>query len=196
MTIGMGILWGGLLGAPVLAYLVQRFGRPQNHTLLPLSFAVLAVVALAWAVGLRFTSPLANLMALALAYTAYAFLAWEGWGIGDKRIGLRMILKFVTVLPIVFGYFMATIGLLGLSFLFGDFTGKPGHAETLAPGIGCEIRTQSGGPSWGTTAVSVHRELTPFLRWERAHQRLSEEEAVYRRASDLCRDAYTKWQNS
>lgn len=110
MTIGMGILWGGLLGTPVLAYLAHRFGRPQHHKLLPLSFAVLAVVALAWAVGLRFTSPLANLMALALAYTAYAFLAWESWGIGDKHIGLRMILKFVTALPIVFGYFMATFG--------------------------------------------------------------------------------------
>jgi hypothetical protein len=196
MTIGMGILWGGLFGAPVLAYLAQRFGRSQHHKLLPLSFAVLAVVALAWAVGLRFTSPLANLMALALAYTAYAFLAWEGWGIGDKRIGLRMILKFVTALPIVFGYFMATFGFPLLLFIsFGLDDGNK-HTEILEPGIGCEIRTQSGGPSWGTTVVSVHRELTPFLRWERAHQRLSEEEAVYRRASDLCRDAYTKWQNS
>lgn len=195
MTIGMGILWGGLLGTPVLAYLVHRFGRPQHHKLLPLSFAVLAVVALAWAVGLRFTSPLANLMALVLAYTAYAFLAWEGWGIGDKRIGLRMILKFVTALPIVFGYFMATFGFPLLLFISFGLNDGNKHTEILEPGIGCEIRTQSGGPSWGTTVVSVHRELTPFLRWERAHQRLSEEEAVYRRASDLCRDAYTKWRN-
>ncbi len=196
MTIGMGILWGGLIGAPVAGFLINSFWQGERRTTIMAAVSVLALIGLAFVAGLRFTSPLLNLSALVLGYTAYALLTVDGWGVSHKRFILRSLATTITALPIIFGYFMATIGFLGLLFLFSDFTGKPGHAETLAPGIGCEIRTQSGGPSWGTTVVSVHRELSPFFRWERVQQRLSEEEAVYRRASDLCRDAYTKWQNS
>jgi hypothetical protein len=195
MTIGMGILWGGLFGAPVAGLLINSFWQGERRTMLISAVAIITLISLTFFIGLRFTWPILNISTLLLAYTAYALLTVDGWGISHKRFILRALATTITALPIVFGYFLATIGFLGLLFLFGDFTGRPGHAETLAPGIGCEIRTQSGGPSWGTTVVSVHSELTPFLRVERVQQRLSEEDAAFQHPSDLCRGAYETWRN-
>lgn len=193
MDIGMGILWGGLVGAPVAGFLTNSLWQGERRTTIVMAVSVLALIGLAFITGLRFTSPVLNLSALVLAYTAYAFLTVDGWGISHKRYILRVLATSITTLPILFGYFLATIGFLGLLFMFSDFTGEPHHAETLAPGIGCEIRRNDGGPSDGVQHISVHRDLTPFIRWELFHQSVDENYDFNSTGTELCRSAYDTW---
>ncbi|MFP1133258.1 hypothetical protein [Asticcacaulis sp. W401b] len=79
MDIGMGILWGGLIGAPVAGFLLNSLWQGERRTAIIAAVSVLTLIGLAFAAGLRFTSPLLNLATLVIGYSAYAFLTVDGW---------------------------------------------------------------------------------------------------------------------
>lgn len=191
MNLGMGVLWAGLVGAPLVGFLFRTHWQGQRRTALFSAASVIFLIGIIFVLGLRFTHPILNICALTLGYTAYAFLVVDGWGISHKAWIIRTLVTTITALPILFGYFLATIGFLALLFIFHDFTGGPRYSEQLAPGIGCEVRLNDGGPSWGTIHVSLHRDVLPFLRWERFHEAIPEEgTGSY---STLCQSAYETW---
>jgi hypothetical protein len=122
------------------------------------------LVILAVALGVRFISLTANIATLAISYAAYVVLVLSLSSRIRSPIAGRLVLA-VTLIPVAFGYFLGTIGALGLLFSVGEFEG-PTSATRLAPGLVC-VRTEGGGPSGGYT-LRVHREwsLAPFLHRE------------------------------
>lgn len=163
------LAWILLLAAPVAALALQAAidwgpARVERTVVKPLSLsacAVLGVVTLASFSGVRFVSLTANLWALGAAYFAYCLLVF---GIG--RLPLSAILRntavSIGVLPIAFGYFLGTVGLLGVMFIVGAYS-SPSTETRLARNLVC-TRTEGGGPSGGYE-LHIHREwpLAPVL---------------------------------
>ncbi|USQ94251.1 hypothetical protein [Caulobacter sp. RL271] len=156
------LVWILLLAAPVAALalrtLINRLpARSQEAAAKPLSLVLgvfLVVVILANLAGIRFVPLIANIWTLAAAYFAYCFLAF---GIGRLPLpGLvRSLALVVSALPIAFGYFLGSVGLLGLMFMVGSYA-NPSKETRLATDLVC-TRIDGGGPSGGY-ALHVHRE--------------------------------------
>lgn len=156
------LAWILLLIAPVAALVLQASidrlpSRHQGPTARFLSIvlsALLAVVILATLAGVRFVPLMANILSLGAGYFAYCFLAF---GIGRLRLPgmVRSSALIVGALPIAFGYFLGSIGLLGLMFMVGSYA-NPSKETQLAANLVC-TRIEGGGPSGGY-ALHVHRE--------------------------------------
>jgi hypothetical protein len=163
------LVWILLLAAPVAALglqaLIDRLparGQGSAAKLLSLILgAFLVVVILANLAGIRFVPLIANIWTLAAAYLAYCFLAF---GVGRLPLPgmVRSTALIVGVLPIAFGYFLGSVGLLGLMFMVGSYA-NPSKETRLATDLVC-TRIDGGGPSGGY-ALHVHREwpLLPLL---------------------------------
>lgn len=163
------LAWILLLATPVAALTLQALidrlpARHQGSTARFLSIALgalLTVVILANLAGIRFVPLMANIWTLATAYFAYCFLAF---GIG--RLPLRGMARpsamIAGALPIAFGYFMSSVGALGLLFMVGSYA-NPSKETQLAANLVC-TRIEGGGPSGGY-ALHIHREwpLLPVL---------------------------------
>lgn len=163
------LIWSLLLATPVAALALQALiDRARTEHQGPaarfLSVALgglLVVVFLANLAGIRFVPLMTNIWTLVAAYFAYCFLVF---GIG--RLPLRGMIRssamIVGALPIAFGYFMCSIGLLGLFFMIGSYA-NPSKETRLAANLVC-TRIEGGGPSGGY-ALHVHREwpLLPLL---------------------------------
>lgn len=163
------LAWILLLAAPVAALALQtlinwlpaRFQRPAIRALSRSLAALLGVVVLANFAGVRFLPLAANIWTLGAAYFAYCFLAF---GIG--RLPLSGIQKnsalIIAALPVAYGYFFATVGLLAIMFIVGAYA-TPSKTTRLSENLVC-TRIEGGGPSGGYE-LHVHREwpLAPVL---------------------------------
>ncbi|ATC32371.1 hypothetical protein CA606_08405 [Caulobacter vibrioides] len=163
------LAWMLLLGAPVVGACLHLAIKDRLSTRSRLAFmgllaAVVGLAILAVAFGVRFVSLTANIATLAAVYAAYVALALSLSSRIRSPIAGRLILA-VTLIPVVFGYFLGTVGALGLLFTVGEFENQTSITR-LAPGVLC-TRTDGGGPSGGYT-LRVHREwpLAPFLHRE------------------------------
>jgi hypothetical protein len=163
------LAWLLLLAVPVAALALQtlidwipvRHERPVVRALSLSSGVLLGVVILASIAGIRFVSLTANLWALGAAYFAYCFLVF---GIGRLPLSgmQRHTALIIGALPVVYGYFLSTVGLLAIMFTVGAYA-KPSQETRLATNLVC-TRVEGGGPSGGY-ALHVHREwpLAPLL---------------------------------
>lgn len=163
------LAWILLLAAPVAALALQalvdwapaRLERTIAKPLFLSAAAILGVVMLASLAGVRFVSLTANLWALGATYFAYCLLVF---GIGRLPVGglLRNTALIIAVLPIAFGYFLSTVGLLGVMFAVGAYA-SPSKETRLAKNLVC-TRIEGGGPSGGYE-LHIHREwpLAPVL---------------------------------
>lgn len=169
MDAQLKLIWVLLLAAPIAALALQALidrlpARHEEVTARLLSITLggfLALVFLANLAGIRFVPLMANIWTLVAAYFAYCFLAF---GVG--RLPLRGMVRssamIVAALPIAFGYFMSSVGLLALFFMVGSYA-NPSKETRLATNLVC-TRIEGGGPSGGY-ALHVHREwpLLPLL---------------------------------
>lgn len=163
------LAWILLLAAPAAALALRalidrlpaRHRRPTARFLSIALGAVLTVVFLANLAGIRFVPLVANIWTLAVAYFAYCFLAF---GIGRLPLPgmVRSSALVVAALPIAFGYFLGSVGALGLLFMAGSYA-NPSKETQLAANLVC-TGIEGGGPSGGY-ALHVHREwpLLPVL---------------------------------
>ena len=81
---------------------------------------------------------------------------------------IRILALVVAAVPVCIGYFLATIGALGLVFIIGDYSRPPYHTEQMRAGLVCHIR--GWGAAFTASGHSVHLykvwpEL-PFLKRE------------------------------
>lgn len=163
------LAWMLLLGAPALGlglHLAVMDGLSTRRRVLVVSLLMAAVglVILAAAWGVRFISLVANIVVLAAAYAAYVAAALSLSSMRRSVVARRVVLV-VALTPVAFGYFLGTVGALGLLFVVGEFEDGV-KATRLAPGLVC-IRTNGGGPSGGY-ALRIHREwpLVPVIHRE------------------------------
>jgi hypothetical protein len=159
------VIWTGLLGAPVLALVIfillpQR--RFQAQSAIFSSSVLILYLALA-RVGLSFVEVQANFLCFVFAYFAYSFLAVMCLRIPIKAI--RIIIFVIAIVPIGLGYFLSTIGVLGLAFIVGDYTSPPQRIEQMATGLNCRITGWGSAGSSSGYAVSLYRSWSgiPFL---------------------------------
>lgn len=163
------LAWMLLLGAPVVGgglhlAVRDRLSTEPRRAMMWLLSAGVGLVILAAAFGVRFVSLTANIIVAAIAYGAYVLLVLSLSAMRRSSVAKHIILA-VALIPVAFGYFLGTIGALGLLFTVGEFEAQA-NTTFLAPGLTC-VRTEGGGPSGGYT-LRVHREwsLTPFLHRE------------------------------
>src|SRR5580698_2772317 len=132
-----GLVWAGLLGAPVLALatfiFLRRYGR-QSLALIAAAGTLLFFCLMVFS-GLSFVSVSANFACFVVAYFAYSFLAVSCLGIPRKLV--RIPAFVVAIIPMGFGYLLSTIGLLGLAFIVGDYTRPPKRVEQMEDGLAC-----------------------------------------------------------
>jgi hypothetical protein len=163
------LAWTLLLATPVAALalraLIGRL-RPGREAVVAAVLAIIlaSVVLPGWA-GIRFVPLIANIWTLAAAYFAYCFLVFC-----IARLPLRGMARasamIIGALPIAFGYFLGSVGLLGLMFVIGSYAKPPEETMRLTANLVC-TRIEGGGPSGGYE-LHVHREwlLTPLLHRE------------------------------
>lgn len=163
------LAWMLLLGAPVVGgglhlAVRDRLSTEPRRAMMWLLSAGVGLAILAAAFGVRFVSLTANIIVAAIAYGAYVLLVLSLSAMRRSSVAKHIILA-VALIPVAFGYFLGTIGALGLRFTVGEFEAQA-NTTSLAPGLTC-VRTEGGGPSGGYT-LRVHREwpLAPFLHRE------------------------------
>ena len=165
------LIWILLLSAPVAALIAQILVKvlPSSlqmniaKALLWASIVWLVAMGLAGCTGVRFVPILANIWALAIAYFAYCFLAFAtGWLPWHRTA--RLTTLAVATLPIAYGYFMGTVGLLALTFEADRYIDPPLQTVGLDANTVC-IMTNAEG--WLDTVhlLRVHKEwqLAPIL---------------------------------
>ncbi len=163
-AIAFGLMWGAVLGAPVIAFLAfPGIRRSWPSAQAPIIIAAAIILCFAFclvALGLSFTNVWANLALAVIAYFAYCFLAASSWQIPRRTI--RYIAAFVTLLPICAGYVLGTVGALALAWIVSDYVSPPYQVERIGPELVCE---KSG---WGTIfsggyKVQLYRFPFPFI---------------------------------
>jgi hypothetical protein len=161
------LVWVLLLAAPpatLALYLVMgRLFPPSLKAAAWVAGAILLMVAGAWLTRIRFVSIPANIWALAIAYGAYAFLAislirlpWSRW--------VRIVSVVLAALPIAYGYFVGTVGVLVLWIVANDYVQRPLETVQIAPGIIC-TKTSWGGFDMGGYRLHIYQRwsATPFV---------------------------------
>jgi hypothetical protein len=165
-----GLIWLSLLLGPPLAlacFIAARRtkARPQNPVLIG-SAATLGIVVGAIIFRIAFALPIANTAAVSIAYVAYCFLTFSCWRI-HRRI-LRYSLTILFSFPVLVGYFTATVGILGLAFIMGDYTAAPKTVEIVKPGLSCVTNVWGNAISDEGYTIHLYRVSPsfPFIRWE------------------------------
>jgi len=92
-----------------------------------------------------------------IAYGAYCFLAVSCWQI--KFLPLRIPALLGAAIPICAGYFMSTVGLLGLMFIVGDYTRAPESTEQIDMGLECRVT------GWGMVASASGYTVHLYKSW-------------------------------
>lgn len=164
------LVWGGLLAAPIVAIVVfvsikRKFPKAQA-VVARSAVAALLVIACSFVLGISFTAAPINCVCLAIAYLAFCYLAVSCWLIPNKVFRVFALIGFA--MPIVIGYFVVTVGFLGLAFSVGDSGNVPLHTENVRTDLVCRIIpwgmafTDSGY----TVHLYKHWAAVPFLERE------------------------------
>jgi len=160
------LVWALLLGAPIAALLLQTLARslaPRSYKATAIATAAfLCAVVAAGMTGIRFVPVLANVWTLAAAYAAYAFLVFSIGRLPWPRTA-RHAAIVLGALPIAYGYFLGSVGLLGLMFTAGEYVDPPKQTLRLSQNITC-VMTEGGGLD-SVYSLRLHQEwpLAPLL---------------------------------
>jgi len=152
----------GLLIAPVLA--VSTFIALRKDLSCAGSRAIFGgsvlILLLLWGIGLAgvsFTEPVFNGVSFVAGYFAYCLLASACWLI--PSIVVRILALVIAAIPIVFGYILSTVGVLGLMFIVADYTRPPDSVEQMAPGLTCRVT------GWGAVGASSGYAVNLYQTW-------------------------------
>jgi hypothetical protein len=159
-----------LLIAPLLALTIFSMIR-RRWPVAPVRIAVAAAMFLGIFVaclraGVSFIDTAANLAVILAAYAAYCLIALTTLQI-PRRL-LRVVALVVAMVPIAFGYILATVGALVLAIVVSDIAGPSRQTQEMRPGLVCDIRLWGGVPADSGYVVSLYRTwpFVPLLRYE------------------------------
>src|SRR5205823_4049965 len=139
----VGLFAAPLIAVGVFASIRSRWPSAQRRIATICIFAIVVILGGA-ALGFSFKNVLLNFVCFVIAYGAYCFLAVSCWRI--KFLPLRIPALLGAAIPICAGYFMCTVGLLGLMFIVGDYTRAPESTEQIDTGLECRVT------GWGMVA--------------------------------------------
>jgi hypothetical protein len=185
-----------LLIAPLLALTVFRMARRRRPAALirmaMASALFLGLVVAGLLAGVSFTDKTTNLAVVLAAYAAYCLIAFTAWQVPQRL--LRVVVLLAAMVPIAFGYVLATVGALVLAIVVGDIVAPSRETQQMRPGLVCDIRLWGGVPGDSGYVVSLYRiwPLLPFLRYEAARISIDETAPGMPRSAD-CRDALAQY---
>ena len=153
----------------------------------------LGVFAAAWVLGVETVSAPVNFVLSAGVYWFFSLAAVLCLTLTFRPARLVMGgLGLVSFLP---GYVLATVGLLGLVFIVGDYAGPPRRAVVLRPGLSC--RVMNWGAAFSDDGYDVHLyrywPWMPLLRRQVAKITVDETEPVKGLASASCEGVARAW---
>jgi hypothetical protein len=124
--------------------------------------AVLGILVASTIIGLGFTLRAANVLCWTLGYWLYCFLAASCLLIPSKIA--RIVALVVAAIPILIGYVLDTVGVLGLGFILEDYSRAPDHTEQMGAGLICRITEWGMAVGASGYTVDLYRALpVPFL---------------------------------
>ena len=152
----------GLVAAPLIAFasFASTRGRWVSSQR-PMAIAcgsVLLVIAGVATLGFSFKSVLANFTSFVVAYGAYCFLAVSCWRI--RFWPLRALALLCAAIPILAGYVLSTVGLLGLILIIGDYTRAPSKVEQMDIGLVCRVT------GWGSAVTDSGYTVHLYRTWD------------------------------
>ena len=164
------ILWADLIAALPLAVVlfevISRLApRSQFPVVLGSASIVLGVLACAVA-GISFTVQGMNVIAVALAYFSFCYLAVSAGKIGNKLS--RFLVTALATITIGIGYVLGTVGFLALMFMVGDYTNPPLRTLHVADNLHCEETGWGMAASDSGYTVHLYKQwpMLPFLEKE------------------------------
>lgn len=156
------IIWADLIAAlPLAVVLFKVTGRwaPRSQFLVVLgSASVLFGVLTCAVVGISFTMQGVNVVAVALAYFSFCYLAVSSWKIRNKLS--RFVVMALAAIPIGAGYMLGSVGLLALMFMVGDYTNPPVQTLDVTDKLRCEVT------AWGMAASDSGHTVHLYKRWK------------------------------
>ena len=149
--------------AVAVYFTVRVLARRALSWILIYAAAYIPVIPLPAIVGLRFTAVLANVTSIDLIWPAWCFCCAYGcWAKGSLW---RAPSWFAACLSVGMGYFLGTVGMLGVFFIVGDITAPPFQSfET--PELACEA-TMWGGPGGDSGYIVVLYRRWTAVPWFR-----------------------------
>lgn len=191
--------WIGLLAAPLVALAAftstRGYWRFMLRWLVSASALTLAIVVTSNALGFSFRGATPNVAAFIIAYGAYCFLAFACWQI--RFLPLRLLALAVGVLPIIAGYALGTVGMLGLLFIIGDYARPPVRTEQLEGDLQCEVRLWGMAASDSGYTVRLYRVWTklPFIEQSLARASVNQTDTSKGPPQDVtCADLVTRYE--
>jgi len=188
----------GLLAAPLIAiaaFVVIRWQRPAWLRQLAIgAAAILLILIVAAALGFSFENTLANFVAFVIGYGSYNFLAVSCWQI--RFLPLRVVALLGAAIPILGGYVLSTIGLLGLMLVVGDYASAPKKVEQMDSGLVCRVTGWGSAITDSGYTVSLYRNWgwLPLIERSVVSISVNESERSIDRPSDAtCADALRKY---
>ncbi len=165
MVVAFPLAWLTLMMAPVVA-LVARFRLARPNLVAAKAAIVLGLVALGWLLSVEFAWRPINWIALAAAYLAWAVIVGAVFTLHPRLLGKVLgVIGMVTFFP---GLALGTIGVLGLLFIVGDYSGSPARSVMLKPGLDCVVTNWGSAVTDDGHEVHLYRYFPwfPILRYQ------------------------------
>lgn len=156
------IIWADVLAAYPLAVILYKVigsfsPRSQLLAVRGSTSIVLGVLACA-VVGISFTGQGMNVIAVALAYFSFCYLAVSAGKIRNKLS--RFLATALATITIGIGYVLGTVGFLVLMLMVSESTDPPVETLNVADNLRCDITT------WGTVLSDSGHTVHLYRRWE------------------------------
>ncbi len=123
MTIEIILIELVLIGIPLTTYLLTRFltrTEKIKKLILMISIAILAFGLIGHLTKISFVSLTMDIICGIIIFTALCFCIWIIPRF-IKRQAYKIVIQLILILPIVLSIISATVGLLGVLFIVGDF---------------------------------------------------------------------------
>ena len=161
-SIAISIIWADVLAAyPLAVVLFKAIGRfpPRSQFLAVRGSGSIVLGVLACAVlGISFTVQGMNVIAVALAYFSFCYLAVSAGKIHNKLS--RFLVRALTTITIGIGYVLGTVGFLVLMLMVSESTDPPAETLNVSDNLRCDITT------WGTVLSDSGHTVHLYRRWE------------------------------
>lgn len=145
---------------PLAVVLFMVIGRlaPRSQFPVVLGSASIVLGVLAGAVaGISFTVQGVNVVAVALSYFSFCYLAVSAWRIRNKLS--RFVVIALATITIGIGYVLGTVGFLALLFIVGDYTNPPVQTLDVTGKLRCKVTV------WGMAASDSGYTVHLYKRW-------------------------------
>ncbi|WP_298674309.1 hypothetical protein [uncultured Sphingomonas sp.] len=161
LLLGFWSVWLSLIAAPLICLFLMKTRQVQGVPLarvVVLAGSLIVLVPLCWVSGLQWSSTTLNFVSCLSALYAWWILAAAALRI--PHIALRIIVGVFCYAPVIPSLLVATIGILGLMFVLGDYLSPAIHDRRLDDQLTC--RVTSWGAAFSDSGYTVHLYRSPI----------------------------------